>query len=78
MKSEIAVDALGVGAGGETFSDVAAPDMVRAGYMINQAVVLRFPDGMLAEGNRVLVTPDGIDFLRREMPLDMQKAIGNA
>jgi hypothetical protein len=46
--------------------------------MINQAVVLEFPDGTRRAGNQVLVTPAGIEWLSRNIPVEIRDAKGQA
>lgn len=70
----IDVDANGHGPDGEDFGLVADQDHVDAGYFVNRPVALRFPDGTVIEGNRVLVTEDGRDFLVEEFATPEGKA----
>ncbi|WP_116654888.1 hypothetical protein [Pelagibacterium sediminicola] len=66
----IHVDAKGIAPDGETFTNVAAPEMVAAGYMLNEPVLLRFPDGLIVRSTQVRITPAGMDYLQRRMTAD--------
>lgn len=68
----------GEDAKGDTFDQIAAEEMVLQGYMINVPVIQKYPNGDLVEGNEVLITQSGMDFLKRELPLDIRNVSGNA
>lgn len=68
----------GVSADGETYDNVAAPEIVASGYMINQPVVIRYPNGQAFNANKVLITPAGMKWLERELPIDMRDHQGRA
>lgn len=74
----IDVDLNGVSADGEDFSDVAAPEAVEAGYMVNTPVRLRYPDGSVREATRAEVTQRGLDQLMRDLPIAARDPQGNA
>ncbi|TRB03481.1 hypothetical protein EXN61_21705 [Agrobacterium tumefaciens] len=63
---------------GETYDQVAAPYPVEMGYMVNVAVKLRYPNGKLRNGNKVMITPKGMEFFQREMPLSIRNTTGGA
>lgn len=62
----IDVDANGRAADGSDFSDVAAPDAVKAGFVINKPVTLRFPDGTLKRTTQARITPKGMKVLAQK------------
>ncbi len=74
----IDVDAHGRDAEGNSYDNTAAPESVAAGYLINEPVILRYPNGRLARANEVQVTPCGLEWLRRVMPLDARNIGGSA
>jgi hypothetical protein len=74
----IDVDTRGVALNGETFDDIATKRIVAKGYMTNETVLLRFPDGKVKKGNRIRVTPRGLEALRRELPVADRPAEGTA
>lgn len=74
----IDVNFSGEDAKGDTFDQFAAEEMILKGYMINVPVIQKYPNGDLVEGNEVLITQNGIEFLRRELPLDFRDVSGNA
>lgn len=78
MSDVVAVDAHGRSAEGDEFNERAAEDIVAAGLMVNQAVVLEFPDGTRRTGNQVLVTPAGVEWLSRNMPVEIRDPKGQA
>ena len=55
----IDVDEDGFDAEGTEFGLFAHDDKVKAGLLVNQQVKLRFPNGAIRAGNRVLITPAG-------------------
>ncbi len=59
MPEIIDVDEDGFDADGQEFSLEGCADRVRAGLLVNQPVRLRYPDGRVRAGNRVLITPAG-------------------
>lgn len=61
MPDIVNVDWAGEDANGERYDLEAAPDKVAAGLMINQPVLVRFPDGRLLRGNRQRITPAGLE-----------------
>jgi len=75
----INVDAQGVGIlDGEDHHLRAARKAVRAGLLVNEDVLLRYPDGTVGKGTRVLVTPKGLEHLKREMPIGSRGREGTA
>lgn len=63
---------------GETYDQIASPFPVEMGYMVNVAVKLRFPNGKLRDGNKVMITPKGMEFFKREVPLSIRDTKGGA
>ncbi|GHA13143.1 hypothetical protein GCM10007989_04650 [Devosia pacifica] len=63
---------------GENYHHRAGRKAVRAGFMINQDVVLQYPDGSMGRGTRILVTPKGLERLKRSMPLSLRGSEGTA
>lgn len=55
-------------AAGNRFDHHAAPDAVAKGWFVNRPVLLRKPNGKLVHGNEVLVTPKGMEMLKRTVP----------
>ena len=45
----------------------ATRQAIRAGFMVNVPIVLRYPDGRLVEGHEARVTPKGMAVAAREM-----------
>ncbi|WCK26659.1 hypothetical protein [Agrobacterium pusense] len=78
MMEIIDVNKRGVSADGQTFDEFASPYPVQMGYMINVAVKLRFPNGKLRDGNKVMITPKGVEFFKREVPLSIRDTKGGA
>lgn len=72
MIEVINVNSEGVSADGETYDNIAAPGIVASGYMINQPVVIRYPNGKTFHTNKVLITPAGMKWLERELPIDLR------
>ncbi|QNQ62529.1 hypothetical protein IB024_01865 [Brucella sp. 6810] len=68
----------GVADDGEDYHFFAAPEPVALGYMINIPTLIQYPNGEIAEGNQVKVTPAGIEFLKREYPLEDRETQGRA
>ncbi|CAB4324930.1 hypothetical protein [Brucella sp. 191011898] len=68
----------GVGSDGEDYHFHAAPEPVAKGYMINVPTLIQYPDGKIAEGNQVKITPAGLEFFRREFPVGERDAQGRA
>jgi hypothetical protein len=69
MPHVIEVDQDGVDAEGNDYHLYAYDDKVAAGLMKNEPVLVRYPDGRVAEGNRAMVTRKGLELLKREMPM---------
>ncbi len=65
-----------VDAEGNEYGDVATPEVVANGWMINKPIRLRLPDGSTVISNEVLITPKGLEHLRREMPIDLRGSFG--
>lgn len=61
----IHVDENGNDATGESFKYSATAKAVAEGLMVNEPVILVYPDGRQNMANRVLVTPKGIARLQR-------------
>ncbi|EFL88278.1 two component transcriptional regulator [Ahrensia sp. R2A130] len=74
----IQVNADGRSSDGEEYDDIASDEMVSKGYMINVPVILQHPDGRLEQSSQVRVTPSGIEFLRREIPVELRHTKGTA
>lgn len=74
----IKVGISGKASDGEEFDHAAIPEMVNAGYMINRPVILEYPDGVRVTGNQVRITPAGMDFFRRTVPLEIRNTAGEA
>lgn len=75
----IRVDFRGVGIeDGEDYLLYAASEMVDAGYMINQAVEIQYPDGRTADGNSVKITPSRLEYFKREYPIELRDPEGSA
>lgn len=64
----IDVNKRGRDAAGETYDQIAAPHVVAMGWMVNEPVRLRYPNGKFRDGNRVLVTPKGLAELAKTFP----------
>lgn len=74
----VKVDWNGVDAGGEDFHFFASPEPVALGYMVNVPTLIQYPDGKLAEGNQVKITPRGLEYFKREVPLEIRDTEGAA
>ncbi len=74
----VKVDWNGVGANGEDFHSIAAPEPVALGYMVNVPTLIEYPNGKLAEGNQVMITPRGMEYFKREVPLEIRDTEGAA
>ena len=72
------VDENGVGINGEDFTNVATDEMVDQGFMVNRPVLLQYPDGSMVESTQVFVTQSGLEFLRRQVPLELRETSGAA
>ena len=78
MRAVIDVDDSGRDAEGQDYGWAATPEVVAEGLMVNKPVTLRFPGGMLIESVQALVTPKGLERLRREFPVGMRDPSGSA
>lgn len=78
MGAVIDVDANGVDKAGNDYHLHAYKDKVSAGLMVNWPVLIRYPDGRIAEGNKVMITQKGLDMLRREIPVGDREPEGTA
>ncbi|MEH3117116.1 MAG: hypothetical protein PGN25_05770 [Methylorubrum populi] len=58
------VDANGVDAEGNDYRYRVQPHVLAAGLMVEQPVMLRFPDGRIASGMRPMFTEKGIAYAR--------------
>lgn len=74
----VKVSAAGIDADGNDVTLHAAADQVRLGHMVNVPVLAQYPNGEIRSGNVVMITPKGLEFLKREVPVDMRKPGGSA
>lgn len=74
----IDVNQFGRDAEGNEFGWAATPEAVNEGLMRNRRVLLRFPDGLLIESVQAFVTPKGLDYFRRTMPIEDRDVAGTA
>jgi hypothetical protein len=49
---------------GESFEHHAEPDKVAEGLLIDEPVLVRYPNGRIADGNRIVVTERGLEALK--------------
>ncbi|MDG3578358.1 MULTISPECIES: hypothetical protein [Rhizobium] len=63
---------------GEDYSVHAVPEAVVRGFMINVPTLIQYPNGKIKTGNQVKVTPAGLDYLKRQMPVEMRAPEGQA
>lgn len=68
----------GVGTDGEDYNLRASPEPVALGYMVNVPTLIQYPNGKLAEGNQVKITPRGLEYFKREVPLEIRDTEGAA
>jgi hypothetical protein len=61
------VNEKGIDANGNDYSDVAAPEAIRAGLVVNEPICLRYPDGTLVTSSEVRITANGMDAMRRAL-----------
>lgn len=61
------VNEVGIDANGDEYDFVASADKVSEGLMVNEPVLLRYPNGDLKEGNRLTITQRGMAVLAKEM-----------
>jgi hypothetical protein len=74
----VQVDWNGRDAAGEEYTYSAADEPLKQGLLVNVPTLIQYPDGRLATGNRIAVTPMGLDWLTRSMPLGARNAQGEA
>lgn len=74
----VKVDWDGKDATGGDYTVVATPEAVALGYMHNIPTLIQYPDGRVQTGNQVMVTPKGLEFLKREVPVDIRDPQGSA
>lgn len=61
------VDKNGVAENGDEYTDQAAPELVDRGLAFNVAVLVRYPDGRLVEGNEVRFTDTAVQMLEADL-----------
>lgn len=74
----VKVDWSGHDLAGEDYHLHASPEPVALGYMINVPTLVQYPDGTLKAGNQVKITPLGMEYFKREMPVEIQEVRGNS
>lgn len=74
----VKVDRNGVDAEGNDTNLIAAAEPVRLGYMVNVPILAEYPDGKLRQGNLMRITPAGLEYFRRVVPLDIRNPEGSA
>ncbi|RLQ87081.1 hypothetical protein D8780_01480 [Notoacmeibacter ruber] len=66
----------GITANGDDVNLHASADQVRLGHMINAPILAEYPDGTLKTGNLVRITPAGLEWLRRNAPVELRRPEG--
>lgn len=74
----VKVDWEGKGTMGEDYNFVAAPEATALGYMLNIPTLIQYPDGKIKTGNRIKITPKGMEMLKRDVPLEIRDTEGTA
>lgn len=74
----VRVDANGMTAAGDDTNLYAGGESLQLGYMVNVPIVAEYPDGKLYDAALIQVTPKGMEFFRRELPIEMRKPEGSA
>ncbi|MQX77570.1 hypothetical protein [Sinorhizobium medicae] len=74
----VKVDWSGKDAAGEDYLLHAAPELVARGLMVNVPTPIQYPDGRIETGNQVKITPSGLAFLKREVPVGLREPEGRA
>ena len=63
---------------GDDYTIVAAPEAVARGLMINFPTLIQYPNGKIKTGNLVKITPAGLAFFKRELPMELRGTVGTA
>lgn len=63
---------------GEDYHLRAGDEPLAKGYMVNIPTLIQYPDGKVAEGNQVKITPKGMEWLQRNVPIDIREPQGGA
>lgn len=74
----VKVDARGIAANGDDVHLHANAEQVRLGHMINVPVLAQYPNGEIRDGNLIRITPKGMEFLKRALPIEMRGTEGSA
>lgn len=74
----VKVDAKGLTADGDDTNLYAGGESLRLGYMVNVPILAEYPDGKLYDANLNKVTPKGLEFFHRELPIALRMPEGSA